>query len=101
MTAVELGADLGIESAAELKARLSAHLASETGVVLDAEHVERVHTASLQLLVAFVRDRREAGLRTDFQSAAAPLREAARLLGLASHLGLDAAEPTSATEQPA
>ncbi|MBS7457250.1 STAS domain-containing protein [Coralloluteibacterium stylophorae] len=102
MTAVDLGADLGIEAAAELKARLSAHLASECGVVLAAENVERVHTASLQLLSAFVRDRRKAGLRTDFEACAPPLREAARLLGLDVHLGLDtvaSSETTSIPEQ--
>ncbi len=90
MSAVPLGDDLGIETATELKQHLAAHVAQPQPVELDAGNVQRVHTASLQVLCSFVRQRRQAGLSTDFSAASQNFRDAARLLGLAPQLGLGA-----------
>jgi len=80
MSTVELGDDLGIENSTELKNRLS---------TLDASQVGRIHTASVQVLCAFVQARREAGLGTGFHGCTATFRDAARLLGVTQALGLD------------
>lgn len=89
MTAVPLGADLGIESAEELKARLADHLGDAEAVQLDAGEVARIHTASLQLLCAFVRDRRRSGQDTRIHPVAPELHAAAQTLGLRDALGLE------------
>ena len=89
MTAVPLGPDLGIESADELKARLADHLTCADTVHLDAGRVDRVHTASLQLLCAFVRDRRRSGQHTRIHPVAPEQHAAAQTLGLRDALGLE------------
>lgn len=88
MSSVELGADLSIEACADLKARLLPLLDSTPIVSLDAGSVSRIHSAGLQVLYAFVRDRGDAGLQTQFENCAAPFQEAAQLLGLSQALGL-------------
>lgn len=88
MSALPLGDDLGIEAATDLKQHLAAHLSQPQPIALDAGAVQRVHTASLQVLCSFVRQRRQAGLATDFSAASQSFRDAARLLGLAPQLGL-------------
>lgn len=50
MSAVPLGDDLGIEAATDLKQHLAPHVAQPGPLVLDAGTVQRVHTASLQVL---------------------------------------------------
>ncbi len=88
MSAVPLGDDLGIEAATDLKQHLAPHVAQPGPLVLDAGTVQRVHTASLQVLCSFVRQREQAGLATDFSAVSQSFRDAARLLGLAPQLGL-------------
>ncbi len=88
MSSVQLGLDLGIEAAAALKEQLAPHLSSDHVVKIEAQQVERVHTASVQVLCAFVRDRSGAGHGTHIEPCAEPLRDAARVLGVADHLGL-------------
>lgn len=83
-----LGADLGIETANELKSRLQPLLAEPGAVVLDGAEVRRVHTASLQVLAAFVREREAAGHATELSDCAPALKEAAQILGLSPALGL-------------
>jgi len=58
-------------------------------VILDAAAVQRVDTAALQLLAAFVRDRRLAGRTVRWQSPSAGIETAARLLGMGSMLQLE------------
>lgn len=99
MSAVPLGDDLGIEAAADLKQHLAAHLAAPQPVALDAGGVQRVHTASLQVLCSFVRQRRQAGLATDFSAVSHSFRDAARLLGIAPQLGLTATDNDNDTQQ--
>lgn len=93
MSSVAIGPDLGIEAAADLKALLLPHLESKRAVVLDASAVERVHSASLQLLHAFIRDRQKAGRKTSIERCATTLQDAARLLGMTAALGLDEENP--------
>jgi anti-anti-sigma regulatory factor len=88
MTTVPLGDDLGIESAADLKQRLAPHLAQPQPLLLDAGAVQRVHTASLQVLCTFVRERQRAGCTTSFAEASDTFGDAVRVLGLGEQLGL-------------
>jgi anti-anti-sigma regulatory factor len=84
---VKLPADLGIESACELQQRLSASLEAPS-LSVDAHEVTRVHTAALQLLGMFFRDRRAAGHRTQWRRPSASLCDAADLLGMTNLLEL-------------
>ncbi|MGY6519263.1 MAG: STAS domain-containing protein [Lysobacteraceae bacterium] len=84
-----IGPDIGIEHAQALKDALSPQLASRRNVVIDASAVERVHTAGLQVLAAFVRERGRAGHGTRLDRPTDTLVEAARRLGLQHALGLD------------
>lgn len=93
MSAIAIGPDLGIEAAADLKALLLPHLESKRSVSIDASAVERVHSASLQLLFAFMRDRSNAGRTTNIEKPAKPLLDAARLLGMSAALGMDEETP--------
>ncbi|WP_184408615.1 STAS domain-containing protein [Xanthomonas sp. 3075] len=90
MSTVTLGDDLGIETSADLKQKLAAVLTQDGELVLDAGSVRRIHTASVQLLCAFVQARREAGLHTEFDGCNDTFRDAARLLGVTDALGLPA-----------
>lgn len=89
MNAVPLGGDLGIEAAADLKILMAPYLDEPQPLLLDAGQVHRVHTASMQVLCTFVRERRIAGYETRFVGASEGFIDAARLLGLDAHLGLD------------
>lgn len=89
MTTLSLQPDLGIESVAELQAALQPHLDDEAPLLLDGGDVDRVHTAGLQLLHAFVRDRAALGRSTSIAPASPALVQAARHLALAASLGLD------------
>jgi len=93
MPPLSLGNDLGIETCADLKQRLSGHLQHPEPLQLDGSATDRVHAASLQLLCALFRTRQRAGLETQWVDASAILRESARLLGLSAVLGLSFAHP--------
>ena len=79
--------DLGIEHVAELQAMLAVHLGGGAPLALDGSQVRRVHTAGLQLLHAFVRERTGAGHRTAILDPSPVLAEAARMLALDAMLG--------------
>ncbi|WP_411834791.1 STAS domain-containing protein [Pseudoxanthomonas mexicana] len=99
MSAVPLGDDLGIEAATDLKQQLSAHLARSEPLMLDAGAVQRVHTASVQVLCTFVRERRQAGRQTGFSDISPALRDAARLLGVSVQLGFPGPDKDSNNKQ--
>lgn len=88
MDVVTLDRDLGIERCEALKEALAAR-AGDPALRLDGGAVERVHTAGLQVLVAWRRDRDGAGLDTAWSACSDGLRAAARTLGLEAALGLD------------
>ena len=79
---------LDISSASELRDQLLQALVSERPVVLDAEHVERVDTAALQVLSAFVRDAGAHDQAVRWHAPSQSLQRSAALLGLAGVLGL-------------
>jgi ABC-type transporter Mla MlaB component len=87
-----LAADCTIEHAPALHKRLAKILANRACVTLDLAAVRRCDTAGLQVLVAFVRERREAGRDVELKDAPDAFRSAAKLLGLTDVLGLKAAE---------
>ena len=84
--ALRLPAQLGIEAVAALKTSLQPLLMQPDPVVLEADEVERVHTAALQLFCLFCRDRRAEGREVEFARPSAALRSAAALLGTSSLL---------------
>lgn len=90
MSTVQLGDDLGIENSADLKQKLAPLLASDAELRLDAGQVRRIHTASVQVLCAFVDTRRKNGKYTVFEACNDTFRDAARLLGVSDALGLPA-----------
>lgn len=83
-----LPADLGIEHAATLRATLAAQVTTREPVVLVASEVRGLHTATLQVLAAFVSVRTAAGCPTTWRNPPAILRESAARLGLECLLGL-------------
>lgn len=93
--------DLGIESSAGLKDMLAAHVAVDAPIAVDAASVQRVHTASLQVLAAWWQARSLHARETRWADIGEPLRTAARTLGLERTLAIaDApAHPTSPMER--
>lgn len=88
MPTVALSPEWGIEASESLKATLATHLETADEVVLAAGEAGRVHSASVQVLAAFVRTRRQAGHTTRIAPCAPAVRDAAVSLGLAAELGL-------------
>ena len=76
---LSLQADLGIEQVADLQAALQPHFDDEV-LELSGADVRRVHTAGLQLLHAFMRDRAARGRVTTITLPSPTLVEAARQL---------------------
>jgi phospholipid transport system transporter-binding protein len=66
-----------------LKAGLGRLVRSPHPVALEIAGLERIDTAGLQVIAAFLRDRNERGLRIEWHGTSAPLASAAQLLGLA------------------
>lgn len=89
MNELSLQPDLGIEHVADLKAALAPHFDELGPLAIAGDRVQRVHTAGLQLLHAFVRDRASAGRSTTITLASPALVDAARVLALAGSLGID------------
>jgi anti-anti-sigma regulatory factor len=81
-----LPAECTTADAGTLKARLTKLLAHRKPVTLDRGSVQRVDTATLQMLAAFVRDRRAQGLAVEWSGEGAAFMNAASLLGLSSLL---------------
>lgn len=86
--ALALPAELGIEHAAALKALLLPLVAEPATLRIDGGAVGRLHAASMQLLAAFWRDRRDRGLNTRWTRTSSILHEAAATLGLDDLLNL-------------
>ncbi len=56
--------------------------------MLNADNIQKVDSAALQLLCAFAVDAHHAGITTRWSGANPVVSEAADLLGLSGHLGL-------------
>ncbi|HET9391481.1 MAG TPA: STAS domain-containing protein [Steroidobacteraceae bacterium] len=85
-----LGGECTVSEAAELKSRLGRLIRVRRPVTLDIGGVERIDTAAMQIIAAFVRDRATQGLVVQWQGSSGALSSAARLLGLAPLLKLPA-----------
>jgi ABC-type transporter Mla MlaB component len=87
---VALPAECLIASAVGLRATLLKRLSDTAKVQIDASAVQRIDTASLQVLAAFARDRRADDLPLEWLAVPACLTEAATLLDLTNALGFQA-----------
>ncbi|MHB1871565.1 MAG: STAS domain-containing protein [Steroidobacteraceae bacterium] len=85
---IVLEAECTLAGAARLRDVLCARLPQPGVVVLDATAVARVDTAALQLLAAFVRDRRLAGGPVEWRAVSEELTDAARVLGMDTMLAI-------------
>jgi ABC-type transporter Mla MlaB component len=85
---LSLPAECVIASATGLRDALLERVGDAGNVQIDASSVQRVDTASLQVMAAFVRDRRSDGLSCEWLGVPACLTEAATLLDLTNALGL-------------
>jgi ABC-type transporter Mla MlaB component len=85
--ALTLAANCTVAEVDTLKSVLTRRLNESDPVTLDVSALQRIDTAGLQLLAAFVRDRRTAGRAIAWRGRAPALEAAAGLLGL--HLMLE------------
>jgi phospholipid transport system transporter-binding protein len=83
-----LAADCTVVQADTLKSELARRVAQPQPVGLDVSALQRIDTAGLQLLAAFVRDRRTAGRAIEWHGRSPALEAAAGLLGLNAMLEL-------------
>jgi anti-anti-sigma regulatory factor len=79
-----LGAECTIEHAPELQRQLSKVLADRACVTLDFSAVKRCDTAGMQVLAAFIRERREAGRDIELASMSESFLATVKLLGLSA-----------------
>jgi ABC-type transporter Mla MlaB component len=85
---LHLAAECTVAQAETLKSELGRRLQRPQPVTVDVSALQRIDTAGLQLLAAFVRDRRTAGHAVAWRGRAAALETAAGLLGLRAMLEL-------------
>jgi len=86
--ALRLAAECTVAEADAIKSQLEQRLHESACVLMDVTALQRIDTAALQLLAAFVRDRRTAGLAVEWRGPAPALQTAAALLGLNDMLEL-------------
>lgn len=84
---IGLSSHCTIKDAAALKADLCALASEASEVELDVSAVERVDTATMQLLCAFVRDRAQRDQTVTWKGDSQNWRDAVRLLGAGDLLG--------------
>jgi len=89
-TAFALTAECLIAGASTLKQSLASLLDEPRPITLDITALQRIDTAGLQLLAAFVRERAGHDRAVEWQGTAPALTSAAQLLGLTTLLGLPA-----------
>jgi ABC-type transporter Mla MlaB component len=88
---VVLASNCTVKDAAALKASLCAVADASAAVSVDVGNVERIDTATIQLLCAFVHDRKTRGQSVAWQGESGAWRDAIRLLGVAELLEMQAA----------
>jgi ABC-type transporter Mla MlaB component len=86
---VVLAANCSVKDAAALKVSLCAIANESIDVTLDVSAVERVDTATMQLLCAFVRDRSGRQQNVLWRGESQAVQDAVRLLGIGTLLGLE------------
>ena len=87
-TELALPANCSIRDVAALKTSLLAMLETTDTVVIDAQGVERIDTSSVQLLVAFARDRAAGSRALEWRGVDGAFGHALRVLGLEAAPGL-------------
>jgi len=87
-TLIDCSPELDISGAQDLYDTLQGALRAQCPVILDATHVERVDTAVLQMLCAFVRDAQASGMVVQWQQPLPVLENAAGLLNVRACLAL-------------
>jgi ABC-type transporter Mla MlaB component len=85
-----LAAECLVAGASTLKQSLARLLDEPQPITLDITALQRIDTAGLQVLAAFVRERAGRGRAVQWRGTAPALTSAAQLLGLTSLLGLAA-----------
>ena len=93
---IVLAANCSVKDAAALKSSLCALANESAAVTLDTSAVERVDTATMQLLCAFVRDRTARNQSVVWRGVSQALNDAVRLLGVSALLNFDAANGVAA-----
>jgi ABC-type transporter Mla MlaB component len=93
---IVLSANCSVKDAAALKVSLCAIAKESAAVTLDTSAVERVDTATMQLLCAFVRDRSSRNQGIVWRGKSQALSDAVRLLGVGALLALDQVEGVAA-----
>ena len=89
-TTLTLAAECTVSGASTLKEQLAGLLEEPLPVTLDITALQRIDTAGLQVITAFVRDRAGHGRQVEWQGSAPVLVTAAQLLGLTTLLKLPA-----------
>lgn len=85
---VTLQANCSVREVIGLRSLLLEVIESATAVIVDVAQLERIDTAALQVLAAFVRDRRSQQREVIWVNVNEALSEAARTLGLFAALGI-------------
>lgn len=93
---IALSGICSIKEVAALRQSLCAMVDTPAPIAIDASAVERIDTATLQLLYAFVRDRVAADREVFWQGVTAALADAVCLLGMRDLLRLPAAAELAA-----
>jgi ABC-type transporter Mla MlaB component len=90
VTTLALAAECMVRDASSLKDSLAALLDEPHPITLDITALQRIDTAGLQVIMAFVRERAGHGRSVEWNGTAPALTSAAQLLGLTSLLRLPA-----------
>ena len=93
--AFKLPVECGLDGVQALKGILLKRLGASGVVQIDASAVERIDTATLQVLAVFARDRKAAGRPLEWVNVAGAVFDAANLLNLTDTLGLAAGPDAS------
>ena len=93
---IVLAAHCSVKDAAALKTSLSVVSQASDAVTLDVGAVERIDTATMQLLCAFARDRAGRQQSVTWTGESQALQDAARLLGVHALLGFEDAKGVAA-----
>jgi anti-anti-sigma regulatory factor len=88
-----LSTDCTVAESAALKSGLLEILREPASVTLDIAAVQRIDTAGIQLITAFVRERESLGLHVQWRGTAPAFASAAHLLGVATMLRLPEQPP--------
>ena len=89
-TVLALAAECVVAGASALKESLAGLLDEPQPITLDITSLQRIDTAGLQVLTAFIRERAGNGRTVEWRGTAPALTSAAQLLGLTSLLKLPA-----------